>query len=99
MPISLKNKLNDTPFCGAALIVGSEIATALLLCGGLLVAGEPISDHLCWFGACFVAPILLLRFFAKNKDFNMAMKAAAITLFVTFILFMIILFKTKSLTL
>lgn len=77
----------------ALATLGSELIVALLLWAGLKIAGISPSEHLRWFGGCFVPPLLLLRYYAKSGTMAMSTKAAIVVLFVTFILFMFFVLK------
>ena len=91
--------LKNNKISGILAVVALEVVVALLLWIGLLIAGKPTEMYLRWFAACFVAPILLLRHLAKKKSMTIALKSSIVTLFVTFVAFMAILFKTNSLSL
>lgn len=84
---------------GIIIILGSELAVGMLLWLGLSIAGEAASAHLRWFGACFLAPLFLLRWLAKKQDYVTALKAAITSFFISFIAFMAVLLKTNSLSL
>lgn len=96
MPSLIKH---DGVLQGVLLAACSEVLTAALLYVGLLVAGQPIGEHIRWFAICFVPPILLLRHFAKRKEFPIVTKSLIIVLFVTFVAFMFLLFRTKAIAL
>ncbi len=83
---------------GLVIVLGSELLVALLLWAGLAVAGETTQSHLRWFAIIFVAPVLLLRHYAKRRNQALVTKTIATALFVTFILFMVYLIKTGTLT-
>ena len=83
----------DSVLAGIILGVGSELLTALLLWAGLTVAGEPVSAHVSWFGACFVAPVLILRHYARKKEQPLVTKTLITVLFVTFVVFMFVYLK------
>ena len=90
---------HDKPMTGIVVTLGSEVAVIVLLWIGLTVAGITPSEHLRWFGACFIPPILLLRYYAKKKDCPTVTKTIIITLFVTFIVFMFLVRNEFSLSL
>lgn len=83
----------DRIWVGLVVALGSELLTALLLWAGLAIAGVPAAEHLRWFAAIFVAPVLLLRHYAKLQQLPTVTKTVATVLFVTFVLFMLLLFK------
>ena len=74
------------------------LAAALLLTVGLMVAGEPLTEHLTWYAGCFVGPLLIMRYYIKLQKPTVT-KTLMTLLFLTFIPFMILLFKTHSITL
>ncbi|MBQ0015827.1 MAG: hypothetical protein KBT04_02445 [Bacteroidales bacterium] len=76
----------------AALIV--SLLPAVILACVLLILHEPVLDHYNWFAGCALPPLLLIRYYAKAKDYPQALKGAIITLFVLFILYM--MFYTKQ---
>lgn len=89
----------DNVTTGLLLALGSEVVTGLLVWLGLIIANLSVESHIRWFGLCFVPPILLLRYFAKLKQHSIVTKTIIIVLFVSFILFMLLLFMTKSIVL
>jgi len=86
----------DTIATGLLLGLGAIIATAVLLTLGLLVAGQPMGSHLRWYAACFVPPLLLLRYVIKLQRITIT-KTLIITLFLTFIPFMAYLIRSNNL--
>ena len=86
----------DTIATGLLLGLGAIIATAALLTLGLLVAGPPLGSHLRWYAACFVPPLLLLRYVIKLQRITIT-KTLIITLFLTFIPFMAYLIRSNNL--
>lgn len=80
----------DSPMTGIVVTLASEVAVCVLLWIGLLLAGISPSEHLRWFGACFIPPVLFLRYYAKKNDYPKVTKTIIITLFVTFILWMFV---------
>lgn len=88
----------DTVTVGLIAGLGSILLLALLLTGGLLVVGEAPSAHLTWYAGCFVGPLLIMRYYIKLQKPTVT-KTLMTLLFVTFIPFMIVLFKTHSITL
>lgn len=87
----------DTITVGLIVGLGSIAILALLLSAGLLIAGEPIANHLSWYAGCFIAPLLIMRYYIKLQKATVA-KTLMVLLFVSFIPFMILLFKTHSIT-
>lgn len=80
--------IKDNILSGVLLAIGSEVAVALLLSAGLLIAHQPIMTHISWYAGCFLPPILLLRHFAKTQQHPVVTKTIATVLFLTFIPFM-----------
>lgn len=78
----------DKPVTGIVVTIASEVIVAALLWVGLLIAGINQLEHLRWFGACFIPPILFLRYYAKKKEQPTVTKTIIITFFVTFLVFM-----------
>lgn len=68
--------------------LGSEALATLLLWVGLMVAHEPVSEHVRWFGIVFVPIILILRHYARKTDLLLVTKTLIVVLFVTFLAFM-----------
>ena len=88
----------DTIVVGLVAGLGSIALLALLLTAGLFIAGEPPLAHLTWYAGCFVAPLLIMSYYIKMQKAIVA-KTLMVLLFVTFIVFMFILFRTHSITL
>ena len=82
---------------GLLVSLGSELATALLLWAGLGIANKPVMEHLRWFAACFIAPVVILRFFAKSAQRPVATKTIMVVLFLTFLAFMALLMRNGGL--
>ncbi len=78
---------------GVVVGLGSEILMALLLWIGLNIAGEQPLLHQRWFGACFIAPLLLLRHYAKRKEQPLVTKTLITILFLTFVGFMFVVYN------
>lgn len=87
---------SDTITTGLILGLGSIAATAVLLTLGLLVFGMAPEEHLRWYAACFVPPLLLLRYVIKLQLITIT-KTLIITLFLTFIPFMAYLIRSNNL--
>ena len=83
---------------GLLVGLGSMAITALLLTVGLLVAEEPINAHMRWYGAIFIPPILLIRYYVKQR-LSVVTKTLFVVFFLFFIAFMILLFSTHQITL
>ena len=85
----MKKLLNTNSYLTGILgVIISEVLCAALLLLGLIIAGTPIPDHLRWFAVVFVPPLLLLRYYAHEKDYPLTLKACIVALFVTFVAFM-----------
>ena len=90
--VEFENRLRmlkkDNIATGVVVALGSEILSGAILWIVLAVIGEPFEDHLKLLGVCFVAPILLLRYYSKSKECPMVTKTIIVVLFVTFIAYM-----------
>ena len=83
---------------GALLALGLEALCAALVWVVLLVAGWDLESHLRWFAVTFVPPLLLLRHYAREKEYPLTLKAVIVTFFVTFVAFMWAMLKYKIIT-
>lgn len=88
----------DTPLVGLVAGLGSLILTALIITAGLLIANLPVGEHLRWFAGCFVPPLLIMRYYVKLQK-STIVKTLIVLIFLLFIAFMFLLFKTHSLNL
>ena len=86
----------NLPIVGIVAGLGSMIVTALLITAILIIVGDSASAHLSLYAGCFVPPILIMRYYVK-KQFSIVVKTMIVLIFVLFIAFMFILFKTHSL--
>ena len=84
----------DKVIVGIIAGLGSELLLALLLTIGLVIAGEVPIDHIRWYAGVFVAPLLLLRYYSKQKSWLRVTRTLIVVLFVTFVAFMFYLLKT-----
>ena len=91
----------DTILVGLVAGLGSELLFCLLLAAGLTIAGQwpPTDSQIRWFGGMFIPLILILRAYAKQKQYSTVTKTLATILFVTFVAFMFYLLSTHTLTL
>ncbi len=93
----IKERLfRNTVGSGLLLGLGSMAATAALLTLGLLIAGLPLGEHLRWYAACFIPPILLLRH-SVHLQHSTAVKTIFVTLFLTLIPYLAFLLKSNIL--
>lgn len=88
--------LKDSIATGLLTGLGSLLLMALLLTAGILIANEPVDAHLSWYAGCFIPPLLIMRFYIKLQK-TVTVKTIMVLLFVTFIPFILFLFKTHSL--
>lgn len=96
----LKNFFSqDRPVVGIVAGLGSEVGFCLALALGLLIAGEPIGDHIRWFGGMFIPLILVLHHYARRREQLKVTKTLIVVLFVTFLAFMIYILKARILVL
>jgi amino acid permease len=89
----------DRPIVGVVAGLGSELGFCIALALGLLIAGEPIGGHIRWFGGMFIPVILLLHHYAKRREQLKVTKTIIVVFFVTFLAFMIYLFKARLIVL
>ena len=89
----------DRPLVGIVAGLGSEVAFCLLLALGLVIAGEPVADHIRWFGGMFIPLILVLHHYARRREQLKVTKTLIVVLFVTFLAFMIYILKARILVL
>lgn len=88
----------DTIGTGLLAGLGTSCALAILLTFGLMLAGLHPLEHLRWYAAAFIPPILLLRTLVK-RQYLLATKTLMVTLFVTLVSFIAILLRTNTLQL
>ncbi len=86
----------DSIATGLLTGLGSLLLMALLLTAGILIADESVDAHLSWYAGCFIPPLLIMRFYIKLQK-TVTVKTIMVLLFVTFIPFILFLFKTHSL--
>ena len=89
----------DSVFIGVVVTLGSELAVALLLYVGMTIAGVSVADHVRWFFAVFIVPVLLLRYYVKKKNSPVVMKTIITLLFLTFLIFMVYVFRIGAIAL
>lgn len=91
----------DTLLVGLVAGLGSELLFCLLLTAALLVAGQwpPPPDQTRWFGGMFIPLLLILRAYAKPKQYLTVTKTLATILFVTFVAFMFYLLNAHIIVL
>ena len=75
--------------------LGSELGFVLVLAAGLLIAGEPVGNHLRWFGGMFIPLILVLRHYAKGREHLRVVKTLIVVFFVTFLAFIAYMLKVR----
>lgn len=71
----------------------SELLCGLVIFLVLLIPALGMAGHERWLAAAFVPPLLLVRYYAKEVEYPLALKAAISTLFVTFVAFMWVMLK------
>ena len=79
---------------GVWAVVATELPVLLLWWLVLRIVVLPLSDNLRWLALAFIPPVLLLRNWAKKQQMPTATKGAIVTLFATFILFIVIYLRT-----
>lgn len=83
----------DTIAGGILLALGSIVLSAVLIMVVFLLLGMPFVSNLRIFILSFVAPILLLRYYAKKLQYIKTAKAIAVTLFFTMLPFIVVLVR------
>ena len=78
--------------------LGSELGFIVVLAIGLLIAGEPIANHLRWFGGMFIPLILVLRHYAKGREHLHVVKTLIVVFFITFLAFIAYMLKANIIT-
>lgn len=89
----------DSVLVGIVAGLGSELGFAIALTLGLLIAGEPLTDHARWYGGMFIPMILVLRHYMKDKEHLTASRTLIVVFFITFLAFMIYMLKAKHIVL
>ena len=89
----------DRPLVGIVAGLGAEAGFCIALAIGLLIAGEPIGAHICWFGGMFIPLILVLHHYSRRREQLKVTKTLIVVLFVTFLAFMIYILKARILVL
>ena len=77
------------------MAVASELLCAALIFVVTIIVGR---CDMRWFAAAFVPPLLLLRYYAREKSYPTTLKAVITTFFVTFVAFMWFMLKYKYIT-
>lgn len=90
--------MKDDIVTGIVVGLGSLIGCAALLTLGLLATNTPVENHLRWYGGIFIVLLLLLRYYVKLQK-STIVKSLIVILFLSFIIFMYLLFHTHSFTL
>ena len=85
----------DKVLTGIVAGLGSELGFVLVLAAGLLIAGEPVGNHLRWFGGMFIPLILVLRHYAKGREHLRVVKTLIVVFFVTFLAFIAYMLKVR----
>ena len=75
-----------------------EILSAAIVWLVLVLLHQPIAENARWFVICFVPPLMLLRYYAKIKDYPTTLKSVITAFFVTFVIFMWVMLKYKYIT-
>ena len=92
----MKKLLNrNSVLVGITATLVSEILCAALVALVILATRTPLAENVRWFAAAFVPPLLLLRYYAKTREYPSTLKTVITTFFVTFIAFMWVMLKYK----
>ena len=85
----------DSVAVGIVATLLSELLCAAIVWLVIAILRLPLAENARWFAIAFVPPLLLLRYYAKVKDFPTTLKSVITTFFVTFVIFMWILLKYR----
>ena len=84
----MKKLLNHNSYTAGVLIcLAVEILVGALLWGALLLFGIVPFEHINWFAAMFILPILLVRYYAHDKSCPMTLKGLVVAFFLTFLVY------------
>ena len=75
----------------------SVVVSAVLLFVVLTLLHIPPMSRIRWFAGIFIPGVLVVRAYARKKDFPKATKASAVTFTLCFIAFIVYLAKTRQL--
>ena len=75
----------------------SVVVSAVLLFVVLTLLHIPPMTRIRWFAGIFIPGVLVVRAYARKKDFPKATKASVVTFFVCFVAFMFYLGTTRQL--
>ena len=85
----------DSVAVGIVATLLSELLCAAIVWLVIAILQLPLAENARWFAIAFVPPLLLLRYYAKVKDFPTTLKSVITTFFVTFVIFMWVLLKYR----
>ncbi|KWW29760.1 MAG: hypothetical protein AUK63_910 [bacterium P3] len=80
---------------GLLAVIASELPLAALWATVLALSGLPAGENLRWLAPAFIPPVLLLRHMAKRRQTPEATKGAIVTLFGTFMVFIVFYLKAS----
>lgn len=92
----MKNPLNIDKY-----LVGAGWEAAVIVVGGGVVwavtslLGYPIAHHLQWLAAALLPGIILVRYYAKTREYPRATKGAVTVMFVATVAFLAYLLKQR----
>lgn len=86
---------HDSWTTGIVAVIATELPVALMVWVVLTVIGQPLAGNLRWLAIAFIAPALLLRRMAKRQQLPAATKGAIVTLFLTFLTFILLYLKNS----
>lgn len=87
----------DKTSVGVWAVIIAEVLPAALLALTLWLLGEGLQEHIRWFAGAALPALLVVRAYAKYKKALSATKGAIVTLFITFVAFLLYLIKIKAL--
>ena len=87
----------DRMAVGLVAGLGTETVALLILGVVCSLLHYPLVANLRWLGVCFVPLVLLLHYYAVRQRLLQVVRSLIVILFVTFIIFMLLLSRTGQL--
>ena len=75
------------------MVAASEVLAVLIVWAVLAIVGAAVHESIRWFAAAYIPAIMVVRMLAKRQSQPSATKGAIITLFITFLPFIVILLR------
>lgn len=86
----------DKVIVGIIAGLGSEVVLALLLTVGLMATGNwpPTGSQIRWYAGVLIAPLLLLRYYSKRKQWLNVTRTIIVILFISAVAIIFYLLRT-----